>query len=70
MRLSLDSMCSCASLLTGYVPMLYEESTSSLGEPLEELMENQGTVAQIWDHHPTASLWMSILSFCRHSQLT
>lgn len=49
MSLSLKSRFSYASLLTGYIPMLCEETTSRLNDiqkPLEELMTNQGTAAQ------------------------
>lgn len=59
--------------------MMCEESTSSLGEPLAELMEKSRhcssglchiLIPVILDLNPMASLWTSTLSFCRLLQLT
>lgn len=64
MCLLLNSICSCATLLTGYFPVLCEESTSSLSEPLEEVLYSGlclVLIPKIWDHHSTASLWISTL---------
>lgn len=50
MCLSLNSRFSCASLLTGYIPMLCRESTSrhsKIQKPLGDLMAYQGNAAQL-----------------------